>query len=1360
MNEETIFAEALALPAAERAAYLDAVCVGQPELRQRIEALLQAHDAGSLLNPPAIDLDPTGDAATADYHPAIEPGMIIAGRYTLVQKIGEGGMGEVWLAKQTEPVKRKVALKLIKAGLDSRAVVARFENERQALAMMDHPNIARVLDGGLTPTGQPFFVMELVNGLALSKFCDQARLSLRERLELFVPICQAVQHAHYKGIVHRDLKPANILVTLIDARPVPKVIDFGVAKATGGKLTDESLATQFGAIVGTLEYLSPEQAGYSGLDIDTRADIYSLGVILYELLTGLRPIDAKRLKKAAFTEMIRIIHEEEPSKPSTRLSTDEALPSLAALRQTEPRKLMALLRGELDWVVMKCLEKQRERRYTTANSLAADIQCYLADEPVEARPPSAAYRMSKFLKRHKGPVMAASLLLLALLCGIAGTTWGLIRADRARAAEAQRVTERDAALTKLTTSEDELLSSVARSLLRPLAVQVRPNQPLPLLNDQEIDALWDLASSKDDRLRLRFVEVALGDLVSTRRLKYRAAFALHAAAGLNGTRRTQVEGLLTKRLQANELPPEQQVDVALCLAHFGILDRPLARRSAAFLIQAMGKTTEPYTLVSLSHGLLAVVPHLEPKEASCVCGQAAVILTQALGGPTEEDAWVDLSQNRLAVASHLEPKEAAEAAATLNQAMNKTKDPFALKALARGLSAVAPRLEPKEAGEAAAALNQAIPKMKQAPWLWGPLAQDLSAIASRQEPKEGVATLTQAMTKMDNDPMLMASLLALASRLEPKDAAEAAATLNQALTNTTSGWAVEYLAQGLSAVASRLEPKEAAQICGQTAATLTQAMNKTTEPDALKSLAMGLSTVASHLEAKEAARAYEQAAATLTQAMNKTTEPHALVSLAMGLLTVASHLEAKEAARAYEQAAATLTQAMNKTTKPYDLKSLAIGLSTVASHLEPKQAAQMCGQAAAILTQAMNKTTEPYDLKSLAQGLSVTASHLEPKAAAEAAATLNQAITEREDSPGAWGFLAESLSAVTAFLEPKEAAVSLTRALSKTQEWRDLASSLANGLSAVAYRQEPKEAVSTLTKAMSKTTHPEALEILAQGLSAVASRLEPKDAAEAAASLTQAMNQTTEPLVLASVAQGLSAAASHLEPKDAAQACGQATITLTQAMNKTTKPLYLARLAQGVSAVASRLEPKDAAQAYAQAAATLTKAMNQTSDPFALEFLAQGLSAVAARMELKEAAQACGQAAVTITQEGCKIHAMGLMEPGLAAVLFRQPSPPSHERYTSVTATVATLGGPRLPFVALALAQPALEPLPPPLPPQTLVDILKQPFCVGEPRRLVLEQLGRQYHRPFADQWEFVDYVHQHKLALDLTTPPQRPAGW
>src|SRR5262245_11550437 len=440
MTEESLFHEALAKAPAERAAFLDQACAGQPELRAAVEALLAAHAAsGHPLDrpapaPPALTgaCSPEPEQGpTFSYVPqGAEPGAVIAGRYTLAEKIGGGGMGDVWVARQTEPVKRKVALKLIKAGMDSKAVLARFEQERQALALMDHPNIARVLDGGLTADRRPFFVMELVSGLPLTKFCDDAKLGVRERLELFVPICQAVQHAHQKGIIHRDLKPSNILVTIIDGRGVPKVIDFGVAKATSGRLTDESLSTQFGAVVGTLEYMSPEQAGYAGEDIDTRADIYSLGVILYELLTGLRPLDAKRLRNAALSEMARIIKEEEPSKPSARLSTDDSAPSLAALRHTEPKKLAALLRGELDWVVMKCLEKQRDRRYETANGLARDIQRYLADEVVEARPPSAGYRLKKFVSRNKGQVIAASLVLFALVAGFVGTTIEMFRAEQ------------------------------------------------------------------------------------------------------------------------------------------------------------------------------------------------------------------------------------------------------------------------------------------------------------------------------------------------------------------------------------------------------------------------------------------------------------------------------------------------------------------------------------------------------------------------------------------------------------------------------------------------------------------------------------------------------------------------------------------------------------------------------------------------------------------------------------------------------------------------------------------------------------------------------------------------------------------
>ncbi len=434
---KAIFEQALQQRPEERRQFINNACGKDVALRQRVDAMMRERrpQAEPLLDQSRLnetldskEADDQGSTATElEFNESAVASRI--GPYELLQQIGEGGMGTVWMARQLEPVRRKVALKLVKSGCDTKSVLARFEQERHALALMDHPNIARVLDGGMSEIGQPYFVMELVNGLPLNTFCDDARLTPRERLELFIPICQAVQHAHQKGIVHRDLKPANILVTTIDGIPVPKIIDFGVAKAIGGNLVDELVATRFGAIVGTLEYMSPEQAGYSGEDIDTRADIYSLGVILYELLTGLRPIDSKQLQKAAITEMIRIIREDEPSKPSTRLSSDDSFPSMAAIRKIEPKRLAAMLRGELDWVVMRCLEKQRDRRYSTANDLANDIRRYLHNEPVEARPPSSVYRINKFLNRHRGPVVAAGLVAFALLAGIAGTTWGLLEAQ-------------------------------------------------------------------------------------------------------------------------------------------------------------------------------------------------------------------------------------------------------------------------------------------------------------------------------------------------------------------------------------------------------------------------------------------------------------------------------------------------------------------------------------------------------------------------------------------------------------------------------------------------------------------------------------------------------------------------------------------------------------------------------------------------------------------------------------------------------------------------------------------------------------------------------------------------------------------
>jgi WD40 repeat protein/serine/threonine protein kinase len=358
------------------------------------------------------------------------------GPYKLLQQIGEGGMGTVWMAEQNEPIRRMVALKIIKPGMDSDQILARFEAERQALALMDHPNIAKVLDAGSTPEGRPYFVMELVKGIPLIRFCDDQRLSIRERLDLFVPVCQAIQHAHQKGIIHRDIKPSNVLVALYDGRPVPKVIDFGIAKATGLRLTERTLFTEFGAVIGTPEYMSPEQAELNQLDIDTRSDIYSLGVLLYELLTGSTPLTRESLHAAAFYEVLRRIREEEPPRPSTRLSQNsDRLPTISAQRKLEPAHLSKLLRGDLDWIVMKALEKDRNRRYETANGLATDILRHLSNETVVARPPSAAYRLRKLVRRNKVAVAAAAAVTLALIIGLGLSTWLFIRERQSRRSE-------------------------------------------------------------------------------------------------------------------------------------------------------------------------------------------------------------------------------------------------------------------------------------------------------------------------------------------------------------------------------------------------------------------------------------------------------------------------------------------------------------------------------------------------------------------------------------------------------------------------------------------------------------------------------------------------------------------------------------------------------------------------------------------------------------------------------------------------------------------------------------------------------------------------------------------------------------
>jgi len=452
-NVEAIFHSARRIPnGPERAAYLATACAADAALRERVDRLLAAEaELGSFLRfDETMEADSgakgrsSSSAASASLSSSEQTGAVI-GRYKLLQQIGEGGFGVVYMAEQREPVQRMVALKIIKLGMDTKDVIARFEQERQALAMMDHPNIAKVLDAGATDTGRPYFVMELVKGVPITGYCDKLNMPFRERLNLFIQVCSAVQHAHQKGIIHRDIKPSNILVTHFDDKPVPKVIDFGIAKATQQKLTEHTMFTQFGQFMGTPAYMSPEQADPLGLDIDTRSDIYSLGVLLYELLSGATPFEIKTLRAAAFDEMRRIIREQDPPRPSTRLSTlGNDLLAVAKKRGVEPKKLGTVLRGDLDWIIMKALEKDRTRRYETATDFARDIQRYLNQEAVAAGPPSATYRMRKFVRRHRTGVAAAAVaaLTLASFAATMAVQANRIAAERDRANHEREMSDR------------------------------------------------------------------------------------------------------------------------------------------------------------------------------------------------------------------------------------------------------------------------------------------------------------------------------------------------------------------------------------------------------------------------------------------------------------------------------------------------------------------------------------------------------------------------------------------------------------------------------------------------------------------------------------------------------------------------------------------------------------------------------------------------------------------------------------------------------------------------------------------------------------------------------------------------------
>jgi serine/threonine protein kinase len=1002
--------------------------------------------------------------------PQEDVGAVIAGRYKLLEALGQGGMGAVFMAQQTQPVKRVVALKLIKLGMDSKQVLARFEAERQALALMDHPNIAKVLDAGTTDSGRPFFVMELVKGVPISRFCDERHLSPRQRLELFIPVCQAIQHAHQKGIIHRDIKPTNVLVALYDDRPVPKVIDFGVAKAAGLQLTDASLVTGFGAIVGTPEYMSPEQAQLNQLDIDTRSDVYALGVVLYELLTGTTPIDHRRLGQGALFEVLRIIREEEPLRPSTRLSTSEALASIAATRATEPSKLAKLMRGELDWIVMKCLEKDRSRRYETANGLAHDLGRYLADEPVEACPPSSTYRLRKLAGKYKKTLVTATAFLVLLVAGLLVSSWLTIVANRAQhaaiVAEANERAQRESAeiernravdaedkereQRKATETErDRAEHQLAIGLLRPIEFRTRDTFEV---GPAELSSFADWSAIPDSRLKVRALEIAFESPETAFRVAQRADRVMQVCVGLSPTRRAAVLNLVT----AKERAADPRIRVAACWMAFQLnsVDRSAWEESCKYFCDPKNKA------VDLLGGFFASA------DTGCEAGQISKLSLEPLLAALEKSKDQNVHENLIfalaGLASQLDTSQVRRVADTFLALLANSP-----QSGVNGISLLASRL----------ALGANPPKSA---------VDGLNILASRLEAAQvrraGDAFIAMLSTSPQSG---NAGLRSLASRLESAQAKRAAdayfAMLSRSPDRNTSG---------LIALAPRLESGQVKQIGDLMIADAGKG------PQAVFGLDDWV-TMAPRLEPTQATLAWNaMVEGRLPFDFSGGDDPAALLS------ALAARLDERQVAPAANELIASL----QKSTDPDNLDTPANALAALVPRLGPAQTTRAADAFAAILSKS---------LKSGAKGLAALAPRLESARAQQAWNKIIAIAQKSDDSIGidGWNNPFKSLAPRLQREQAQLATDALMKILEKASGGQLVVSIAADGLIALAPSREKSKAnrdCDTLIAMLEKSPDIRVVFGVSRVLAALAPRLDATQAMRACNSLMAVAEESTD----------------------------------------------------------------------------------------------------------------------------------------------------------------------------------------------------------------------------------------------------------